>query len=114
MLVSLIPVGQLLLLSGLFLAAAFRKFKPSPRQPPSLFVIMACWSLMGFVSGCCLVAIYWTLFVRGWFAPIFSMVPAGWQSLHLLATTAGGCWGGGLLGALAGRRLWRRRLHEPR
>ena len=65
LLVVVIVWGYLLLLCGLLMAAAFHWFKPSSRCAASKFAHMACWSLMGFILGCCLVATYWNLVEGG-------------------------------------------------
>ena len=114
LLVVVIVWGYLLLLCGLLMAAAFHWFKPSPRCAASMFAHMACWSLGGFILGCCLVATYWNLVAGGRaFDFLLSVMPAGWVEIHFIVTSVGGCWGGGLLGAWAGRRFWRHRLHAP-
>ena len=58
----LILGGYLLLLWSLFFLAAFRKFKPSPQQPPSLFLFMAVCSVPGLVLGYGLVLVFWTCY----------------------------------------------------
>ena len=111
MIVILICGGSLFLFCGFLCFAAYRKFKPSPRQPPSLFLVMAGFSLPGFVAGYGLTISYWICFEKGRFQKFYSMLPAGWEDIHLLAVTVGGCWAGTLMGALIGGWLWKRRLH---
>ena len=103
--------GYLLLLCGLLLFAGFRKFKTSPRQPPSLFLVMAACSVPGLVLGYGLVVLYWICYEKGWLSALYSILPGGWEDVHLLATTVGGSWLGILIGTLTGGWLWKRRLH---
>lgn len=103
--------GFLLLLGGLLLFAIFRKFKPSPRQPPSLFLVMAACSVPRFIAGCSLATVYLTCSEKRWFSALYSMLPAGWEDIHLLAATVGSIWSGSLTVALVGGWLWQRRLH---
>jgi len=104
--------GSLVLFCGLLCFAAFRNFKPSPRQPPSLFLVEAACSIPGFIAGCGLITLYWICFEKGFFQKFYSMLPAGWEEIHLFTMTVGGCWAGTLTGALLGGWLWKRRLHR--
>ena len=113
-LASLTFGGPLLLISGLLLAAVFRRFITSPLWPSYKLVVMACWSFLGTTAGFSTAIALMNLFARGWFDDLHALLPAGWGEFQSMASIVAVVWMGCACGAWVGHHFWRRGLPRAR